>query len=344
MILRMDNFGWYTKPQLLRYYSSKTENGSILVGPYGRGGGPGLRLTGDYADDVTIDGLSPTGSTCIVQADVRISTDDAIGDVLLGIRAGGGFQCTVNRKADGTLGVYNTYPSLAGLIASSSQVFPLGAHVHLGVKAVIAASGSIVIHVWEDGDSAAQVFINASGINTRGLGAGTWDGIHLGSAISAGTTDWSNLMILDASGAVNTDLLGPLDIFARYPDAPGQYAEMSPYSGTDHVDPVDDVTADDDSSYVAASATGLRDVHEFQDAPYPDRVVVGVSLIHVARVGSGSMSLTPMARQAGVDYDGTPVALTSAYQALAKVYNTAPDGSALTPTIFNALQFGAKAA
>lgn len=334
--------GWYLKSQQLRYFTSETEGGTIQVGPYGRGGSPGIRLSGDYSDDVTIDGLSTSGDTCIVQADVRISEDDGIGDVLLGIRSGGNFQCTVNRKADGTLGVYNTYPALTGLIASSTEVFPLGTHVHFGVKAVIAASGSILIHVWEDGDVAAQVFINATGIDTRGLGSGTWDGVHFGAAVASGTTDWSNGIVMDGSGSVNNDLLGPADVFERHVTAQGAHTDSTPSTGFDRADMVDDTTADDDITVNHFYAADTLDTFTVQPAPFPDRQVAFSILVLVAKKAGGSPTLAPVARQDSSDTIGPAASLTSDYAAYFTPYDTAPDGTSWTPEIWNAIEWGGK--
>lgn len=338
-----DDFGWYTSTaQLLRYWSSKTEVGTITLGAYGRNGGPGIRLAGALGDDITIDGLPASGNVAIQFGCVRILSDDAVGDVLMGIRSGGGFQTTLNRKPDGTIGIYNTYPALTGLIASSTYVLPTGpeAFVRLAWKVTLAAAGAVKVYVWEEGDTAPRVVINASGVDTRALGTSVWDGLHFGAATTPGSTDWSEVGGMDGSGTRWNDLfVRPPMVSHFHPIAAGAATQWTPNIGA-NFEAVDDAAADDDTTRVASSTVGQDDLYAFETVPLTRALGFGV-LVPVAKQDAGGTNhLTPLARQGSTTTAGTALTLTTSYLAKPTVYQQAPDAAAWTPANWNAMQWG----
>lgn len=339
----LDNFGWYTKSQLLRYWSTKTENGTILIGPYGRSGGPGLRFQGDSnldrADDVTKSSLSTSGAVVVLQEDFRISAYPTVNNIIFGFKDGGSFQCTVVINTDGTLSLYRS-DTTGTLLGTSTYVVPTNTHIHIGVRVLIDNSGTYRIHVYEDGDTAARVVLSGSG-DTQQTGAAQWNGLHLGAGNDLGTTDHSNLVVMDGSGSYNNDLLGPADVWTRLPNGAGDHSDFTPSTGSDHVAVVNDASADDDIAYLQAD-TGDETL-EFEDAPFPDRAVFLSELIHVARAsGSGSVNVARVARQDVTDTVSTPDTLTSDYAAYFTMYDTAPDSTPWTAAIWNAMQWGAE--
>ncbi len=339
----IDNFGWYATGQLLRYYSSKTESGTTSVGAYGPNGTSGLRMSGALGDDVTISSLPVSGQTCIVHGYVRISDDEST-NVLLGFRSGGSFQCVLNRKADGTLGLYNSYPGLGGLLASSVIAIPLSEHVHLGVKVTIGSSGSVVVYMWQAGDTAPQVLINASGINTRGLGSGSWNGVHLGAATSAGTTDWSHVVIMDGSGTRNNDLFSePISVYHYLPASAGFSSAWTPSTGTNHPALVDDPTSDDDSTYLKTATLNADELLALEPSPYLSRSAAAAALVLVAKTqGAGTGHVSPLGRFSGTTTAGSARTLTSSYLDYPTFYDAGLDGADWSVPRWNDHQWGAR--
>jgi hypothetical protein len=334
-----DNFGWYTSAQLLRYYTQKVEVGAIAVGPYGRSAGSALRFSGSLSDTVRSLNVSTiSGTTAIEQADLRISAYPSGGNVILAFYDGASIQCSLDLQPDGTLRAYRGFAGTkTALGPASAYVVPLSQHIHLGVKAVIGNSGSVVVHVWEDGDSAAHVVLNLSSVDTQDTASAQWNGFEIGAACD-GMTDWSNLVVMDGSGTYNNDLLGPADVFARLPIADGAHRDLTPSTGLTQYGPIGDAVADDDITHLDATDVDQRTTVVVQPAPFSDRVVAFSVLVHVSR-GEGA-ALAPVARQDGVDTLGSDVALDAAFLAYPTPYNTAPDATPWTPAIWNAMEWG----
>ena len=89
---------------------------------------------------------------------------------------------------------------------------------------------------------------------------------------------------------------------------------------------VDDTVADDDITTVVFNAVDNRDTYEFEDAPYPDRLIAFSVLAHVSKK-AGAASLAPVASQDSLETAGAPDVLTDDYVAYVEPYNTAPDAT-----------------
>jgi len=335
-----DNFGWYQKSQILRYYSSKTEAGTITLGSYGLAGGPGIRLSGALGDDVTITGLTTSGNVAIVQGWFRVSAYPTQSNVLLGIKDGGTFQTRLDLGPTGILRVFRGYPSITvGLLGESTYVVPLNQHVHFALKVTIDNAGSALVHVWEASDTSARVVINVSG-DTQNTGSATWDGIHLGDAVTAGDTDWSHIVAMDGSGAHWNDFLPRAEVRHYMPNGAGSSANWAPISGT-NFGSVDEVPADDDTSAVDSATVGHRDLYTFEDAPTNRDLGFCVHIPVVKRTGgSGTGHLSPSVKQGVTVTVGSGITVPTSYDALPTIYQVAPDTTPFTPTIWNALEWG----
>lgn len=333
-----ENFGWYTGTQILRYW---TTGGNAITGPYGRGGGSGLRFSGDFTDFVAIDLAGRvSGATCIAGFDFRISSYPGSANVIFGANEGGTIQWTAYLNTNGTISFYRGLG--VSLLGTTTYVVPLDEHIYLNPEVVIGNSGSVRLDVYEDGDSAAQVVLNVSGVDTMATANATWDEWSLGAA-SNGVTDFSNLILLDGSGARNNARLGPCDVRSCLPNGAGFHQEMTPNEGIDHVTRVNQATADDDITTLDATSTGLDETFEFEDAPFPNRTIAFSVLIAVAKK-SGSGSLKLAARQGVTDTLGSDQVLTDDYVAYWGPYQTAPDGTPWTPAVWNPMQWGGQSA
>ena len=112
---------------------------------------------------------------------------------------------------------------------------------------------------------------------------------------------------------------------------------------------VDDDGQDGDSTYVETIVTG-QDLYGYEDEDAGTEIVA-VSLVTVARkTGAGKypVYLQSLTKQGTTEYLKAQRALGTQYPqsvgtGFIDSYPTAPDGSAWTPTIWNAMQLGFKA-
>jgi len=333
-----DNFGWYTKAQMPRYWNGlSSETGTILLGPYGRSSGTGLRFSGNFGDFISVDLTGRvSGAKCIGGCDFRISAYHGSTNVIFGANEGGSVQWTCYLNANGTISFYRGLG--VGLLGTTTYVVPLNEHIYLNWDVEIGNVGSARLDVWEDGDASAQVVLNVSGVDTQATANATWDAWSFGAA-SSGTTDYANAILQDGSGSYNNARLGPADVLGPRPFSAGFHQAWAPGAGIDHVTQISEATSDDDATTLVATSTGLTETFEFEDAPYPERQIAFSELIAVAKeAGGGAIAL--VARQDVTDTVGSDQPLTSDYLAYYGCYQTAPDATPWTPAVWNPMQWG----
>lgn len=338
MLHRADSFEWCTAAQLSRFYTVDDGSGSVLVGPHGRGGGPGLRFSGDAAAYIRqpID-PAPSGAVAIIQADIRIASAPAAVTAIFRILQGSTVQATLAIGTDRKLQVYRGDLGTA-LGSASTYVVPLNTFISLGLKLTINNStGAALVHVWAPGDTAAQAVLNLTGQNTRGAGTTDWDGFDVHAA-NAVTTDYCNLIVADGSGSINDDLFGTQDVITLRPNDIGDSNDLTRSSGLLNYPLVADAVADDSVTYVKGDAVDEQDLYHFQDAPNPDKAIAGV--VTVAVVG-GSGSYAQIGKEDSTEDEGPEISV-SGYGASAMPRDLTPSAVAWTPTRFNATQFGVK--
>jgi hypothetical protein len=343
-LIHADNFGFYTSSQYSRIYTPGGFGAVVQIGPYGAGGGPGLRFSGDHAYSVERLNLTTVGAVCVMQADVRISQAPSVVNVLLAPLLGGLVQCSLDIDTDGKLKVYRGFNGSKTLLGTSTYEVPFGTRIHIGVKFTIAngTAGSIVVHVWEAGDLTPQVVLNVTGVDTQDLSSAAWDGFNLGAGC-AGQTDWSNFVVMDGAGARLNDLLGMIDLITLRPNARAAASlnDFSLSAGSSVPDLIKDPTPDDDVTYLYGNGADQRQSTFVDEVPHPDRAVLGwQSYAYMRRGGNASRTVSPLVRHGGVNYLGPSAAPGSSYAYLMQPHSVMPDGSAVTAAAFDELEHG----
>ena len=102
--------------------------------------------------------------------------------------------------------------------------------------------------------------LNATGVDTRNGGAaGLLNLLVLGSHSSA---TYDDLYILDTTGAINNDFLGPgARVLQLLPDSAGDDTDFTPLAGNNYAAVDESPTPDGDTSYVASATSGHRDLY-----------------------------------------------------------------------------------
>jgi len=219
------------------------------------------------------------------------------------------------------------------LIASSPIVISLAIH-HIEFKLFSDASaGTIEMKV----DRVSIPFDHSTGLNTGGYDI---------TVIIYGGTDyvdyiWDNVYIAD-------DFCGELIEYRKHPTSDIS-CDFSPLSGSDNHAMVDDAAQDGDSTYNGSSTVGHADLFGYEDAP-ADAEILGVELVTVAKqTADESRKIQHVAKQDSTDYDLTEFSLDddldyadALNEGIYEMMATAPDGTAWTPTKWNAINLGYK--
>lgn len=228
--------------------------------------------------------------------------------------------------------VFNTSSGLevyrdSTLIASCTEKITVDlTHVEIKIYSH-ASAGTVQIRI------NGGLVIDASGLNTTG---GDITSILIGNSRTANVY-FDNIFIAD-------DWCGELKSYLVKPSS-DVVSDFTPSAGSDNYAMVDDAAQDGDTTYVEADTVGHADLYGYEDVP-TDITIKAVSIVTVAKkTDAGDRAIKHIARQDAVDYDLDELYLGTSYpsgvgSAVFEILNTAPDGSAWTPSIFNAISWG----
>jgi hypothetical protein len=184
--------------------------------------------------------------------------------------------------------------------------------------------------------------------------------VYAGTSLNTGGQDITAIQFSNCSGYaqnryydniyIASALQGELKMTLYSPSA-DDTSDFTPSTGADNYAMVDESEPDGDTTYNSSSTLNHQDLFEYEDMSGGDlnATVVAVSIVTIAKkLDAGARSITHISEQDATGYDHTEFALTTDYvegeggfTSLAyEVLNTAPDGSAWTPAIFNACLFG----
>lgn len=341
-----DNPGaWYGTALLDRVYTIVAENGTILLGAYGRNGASAVRFSGDVDDTIAPQLLvTPSGATGIVEIDLRVSAAPAADTPILQFLQGGSVQCSLYFNTDRTFAAFRgSGGALTQLGSDSTYALPLNQHTRLQFKLVINGStGTFTVRKWGPGDTLPVDVLTLTGLDTLETGSATWDELQI-SAACAGDTDVSNIVIKDGSGSRNNDLAdAPQNVVDRRPNADGANSDFVPSSGLFQHAGVDDVASDDDVTFNDGEAVNDLDTLAMQDLVDADHDIDFVVLALVARGAGASETLAHVVRQGATDTASASANLAAAYDAFLRPYDTLPDTTPWTPAEWSAVELGYK--
>lgn len=151
-----------------------------------------------------------------------------------------------------------------------------------------------------------------------------------------------DLYILDKSGTTNNNFLGPISVYSLMPSAAGSSTQFTATPAVANYLNVDDPTSDSATTYVASSTSGHQDYYGFQDLPG------GVANVHAAMIKTRATLGTAGNRKLKMNIKNGASVISSTLKNLVfgtwtedyHVSDTAPDGSAWTPTNLNASEGG----
>lgn len=234
----------------------------------------------------------------------------------------------------------------ATALGTTNAALVQGQYFHLEFRLVIDNTvGSVAIRF--NGNEV----LNVQNVDTQGSEAGgpTWDELWLGpmgaSAPVASPCEWryDDLYVLDGSGPNPfNNFIGDCRVDTRLPQAEGASSTWTPLTGTNNATMVGDTQADDDASYVSASAAGQKDTYIVQDVAVPGATIYGVQLSAlIKKTDAGVCKISSIVRHGGVEYP-TPLpdpGTDYAFKSVPMSVNPA-HGGVWTETEFNQAEFG----
>lgn len=232
--------------------------------------------------------------------------------------------------SDGTLRVSRGGTAGTNVVASSAAgVLSMDGAYHF-VEFTFnlhASTGSATVKV--DG----VAVITATGLNTKG---GTTTAIA-----SFGIGD-SQINNVDDFYVTDGASLGERRIVACRPSADTASADWTPNSGSAHFSRVNEVLADGDTSYVASSTVGHKDLYDVDNLPTSPTTIDGVRIITAARKDdAASRTYRQLLKSSSTTANGADVGVNANYTMAESQFLTDPATSAAwTTSGVNAMQIG----
>lgn len=258
--------------------------------------------------DATTSRTSP-----ITQVDIRVTSDGAL-------------QATRNGTILGT---------------TSPFLVTFGSWNYLEVKTFINNStGYVIIRL------NGAVFLNITGLDTQNTGNNYVNMVRFQPFASTGTYNFKldDIYILDDTGpSPNNNFLGECRVQTGYPSANGDRNNFLPFGAVSNFQAVDEVIADDDTTYIRSSTVG--DIDDFAMGTLSvTGTIYGVQLnVTYRKDDVGSRSITPIIKSGGTFYEGDVFACQSDYLIAQKVWALDPNTSLAWDNIsVNAMTAGVK--
>lgn len=300
----------------------------------------GRRSSGGYlsqsATTPSIRTLSPADATAIIGIAFKVATvaaqltfpfllivDGATTQVALYVDGAG--QIVLKNGAGTTLG-------------TSTTTLTAGVFTYIELKVTINNTTGIATLKM----NGSQEFA-VTGVDTQQSGTAQWTGFGLGPSNSTFLATFDDVYVLDGSGAANNDFLGDIRVDSHVPTGAGATTGFTPSAGANWQN-VDDTTPDDDTTYNETGTVNAIDSFGCTDLiPTGSGIKFIEVMLRAKKTDAGTAELATLIRHGGVDYAGTPQALSTDYNYYSQVYDQNPDtAAAWTETSFEAAEFGYK--
>jgi hypothetical protein len=295
MLLFIDSFDHYQTADMQGKWTSVFAGGIEIVPGAGRCGSQALRLGGIAS---LVKGI-PFGSDSGVfgfafRPDVQLNEGVTVARII-GL---GGEHMRIARNIDGSISLFRFDGVVGGDLRATSapDLVRMGQYYYLEWAFTLDnAAGSVVIRI-----NGAPIITYAG--PTRGYFGGPPTSVGFQ---CAGNTIWTfdDMYVLDNLGSApwNT-FLGDVKVEYLRPDGPGFNQEWNLIGAATHWQAVDDnVTPDEDATYIFTTVQGLQDLQTYQGTGLPSGSIFGLQASLLARkTDSGPRSIAPIIR-----FDGT---------------------------------------
>lgn len=322
MHLFHDTPDYYNTATMSRYWNTVHAD-AIVDANDGYGGGGALSASSANGYAIRYHDQSSQSSFAVGMRFKCTAAPGASKVILAVVDAAGAIQCAVVQKTTGKLAIYRGNIS-AQLGSDTDEDYATSTQLDIGFKGTVAsAGGSVELWVGTAGDPDSWTRVIAvSNENTAGGTGEFWRGLYIGMT----TTTFSSHVY-----AGLTDLVHGFYVTAKYPSATGVFTGYAANTGTVAA-ALDDTTPDDDTTYVACSASDAPFTVSVGTMPTTTRTILAVETIAVVEntTDGAALTYTPICvTDASGDahvHEGTWHAMTdSTYRVARQVLQVNPD-------------------
>lgn len=168
--------------------------------------------------------------------------------------------------------------------------------------------------------------------------------LRFGNFYSSGYTEMyiDDIIVNDASGAVNNSWPGGAAIYALIPNGAGTTTELTPSAGANY-ECVDDIPPDDDTSYVESYVQDEIDTYAMSPSVGAGTIGAVQWLCRAKANSAGTTEVARVLRVNGTDYVGSDIGVGESYGYAKEILESNPDDSAAWESAdLDALEAGLK--
>jgi hypothetical protein len=231
----------------------------------------------------------------------------------------------------------------ATVLATSTNTLTSNTWYHIEVKVTIGDAGdspSGRYQVRVNGSATNWIVDSGTGQDTRNGGNKSISAVRIySSSNNSGAHHFQDFYILDTSGSVAADFIGPCRFALIRPGGAGASAQFSGNYADNFINVADRV-ADGDNTFNQDSTPGHIDSFVMSDPPAG--TIFGIQHVLMARQDAGpARTVRPKTRISSTPYNGTTVALSPTYQFITEARSVSPaSGVAWTSAEIAAAEFG----
>lgn len=332
-----DSFAHYLGVDILKKWTSLAASTGVDISPeYGlRPGASALRLTTGAGNIGYCEKTLPsTPATFIAGCWWKTATLATASPIMVFIDASAE-HVSVRHTATGLI----TFTRNGTVLATSTNAVLADTWYHIEVKCLIDDTGG-TYEVRVNGTAVGWIPA-ATGADTRNAGLASISGVRLwGPAANGGSArSFADFYLLDTTGTVAINFLGPCRFHVARPVAPGSSAQWTGNYADNFVN-VSDFVGDGDTTFNQSSTAAQKDL--FDVASAPAGTIHSVQHVLMARQDGGAARvIRPVTRIATTNYNGTLVNTGASYVFVTEPRSVSPATSAAwTDTEINAAEFG----
>jgi len=246
---------------------------------------------------------------------------------------GGTSQVELAMDASGHL----LFTRAGATLATSTNVFSAATWYHIECKATIHNSaGAYEVRV---NGSATGWIPAASGADTTSTANAYANEVWLGGISTNIPVRFDDAYVLDTSGAVAADFIGPQKIYTAYPSGAGNSAQWAGNYASNFAN-VNETLGDGDATFNQDATAGHIDLFAVDDVPAG--TIAAVQHVLLARQDAGAQrTIRPKTRISSTNYSGTTVNTAGSYLYVLEPASVSPATSvAWTDSELAAAEFG----
>lgn len=188
-----------------------------------------------------------------------------------------------------------------------------------------------------------QVILAITSADTRNAGTNSWVDMIIYDCVDGADVRLSNMVMMNSSGSIFNDFLGPRRIYTLFPNASPTANWTRSSTTSTNWELVDELSPDGDTTFVESLSTGDIDMYGFVNLS-TTATSIGAVAVNISARESTSLSARNMRVRidsTGNVATGPTIALSTSYSIYQTVFETDPNGSIpWTPSAVDALLAG----